>query len=62
MSVIQGLAAQSAILGATEGREELEARYLPYFDERLRLRQLVTYVPNKVAPIHRWFQYKEGFS
>ena len=60
--VIQGFAAQSAIRGATEGREELEARYLPYFDERLRLRQLVTYVPNKVAPIHRWFPYKEGFS
>jgi len=60
--VVQGFAAQSAIRGATEGREELEARYLSYFDERLRLRQFVTYVPNKVAPIHRWFHYKEGFS
>lgn len=62
MSVIQRFAVQSAIRGATQGREELEARYLPLFDERLSLRQFVTYVPNKQAPIHRWFQYKEGFS
>lgn len=26
------------------------------------MRQLVTYVPNKTVPIHRWFSYKEGFS
>lgn len=62
MSVIQRFAPQSAIQGATQAREALEARYIPFFDERLRLRQLVTYVPNKTAPIHRWFQYKEGFS
>ncbi|GAB4526764.1 MAG: site-specific DNA-methyltransferase [Anaerolineae bacterium] len=62
MSVIQREAPQSAIMGVTEGREELEAHYAPYFDERLGLRQFVTYVPNKKAPIHRWFQYKEGFS
>jgi DNA modification methylase len=62
MSVIQRFATQSAIQGATRAREALEARYLPRFDEQLRLRQLVTYVPNKAAPIHRWFQYKEGFS
>jgi len=62
MSVIQRLAPQSAVRGVTQAREALEARYTPYFDERLRLRQLVTYVPNKAAPIHRWFQYKEGFS
>jgi hypothetical protein len=62
MSVIQREAPQSAIKGITQGREELEARYTPYFDERLSLRQFVTYVPNKQAPIHRWFQYKEGFS
>jgi len=62
MSVIQQFAPQSSIQGATRGREELEARYEPYFDERLGLRQAVTYVPNKTAPIHRWFQYKEGFS
>jgi len=62
MSVIQRLAPQSAIQGSTQGREELEARYTPCFDERLQFRQLVTYVPNKTAPIHRWFQYKEGFS
>lgn len=62
MSVIQREAPQSAIKGVTRGREELEAHYAPYFDERLNLRQFVTYVPNKKAPIHRWFQYKEGFS
>ena len=62
MSMIQRKAPQSAIEGITQGREELEARYAPYFDERLSLRQFVTYVPNKKAPIHRWFQYKEGFS
>lgn len=62
MSVIQRFAVQSAVRGATQGREELEARYLPFFDERPSLRQFVTYVPNKQAPIHRWFQYKEGFS
>jgi len=61
-TVIQRFAEQSATQGATQAREALEARYLPYFEERLRLRQLVTYVPNKTAPIHRWFQYKEGFS
>ena len=26
------------------------------------LRDLVTFVPNKVEPIHNWFYYKEGFS
>jgi len=26
------------------------------------MRQLVTYVPNKTVPVHRWFSYKEGFS
>lgn len=62
MPVIQREAPQSAIKGVTQGREELEARYCSYFDERLGLRQFVTYVPNKTAPIHRWFQYKEGFS
>ena len=62
MSVIQREAPQSAIEGITRGREELEARYATYFDERLGLRQFVTYVPNKNVPIHRWFPYKEGFS
>jgi len=62
MSITQSFAAQSAIQGITRDREELEARYLPLFDERLSLRQFVTYVPNKQAPVHRWFQYKEGFS
>lgn len=62
MSVIQREAPQSAVEGVTKGREELEARYAACFEERLDLRQWVTYVPNKEAPIHRWFQYKEGFS
>ena len=56
------ISAQSAIQGITRGREELEARYLPLCDERLSLRRFVTYVPNKQASVHRWFQYKEGFS
>lgn len=59
---VQHSAIQSAVRGRTEAREALEARYAPLLNERLRLRQLVTYVPNKSAPIHRWFQYKEGFS
>ena len=62
MLVIQREAPQSAVAGITQGREELEARYASLFVERLNLRQFVTYVPNKQAPIHRWFQYKEGFS
>ncbi|HFD38757.1 MAG TPA: hypothetical protein ENJ31_02740 [Anaerolineae bacterium] len=62
MSVIQSRAPQSATAGDTRGREDLEARYAPYFEEQLHLRRLVTYVPNKKAPVHRWFPYKEGFS
>ena len=30
--------------------------------ERPELRKLVTYVPNKKAPIYNWFKFKEGFS
>ncbi len=26
------------------------------------LRDLVTFVPNKTEPIHKWFYYKEGYS
>jgi len=62
MSVRQGLASQSATGGVTKGREELEARYARCLDEHLDLRQFVTYVPNKTEPVHRWFQYKQGFS
>ncbi len=43
-------------------REMLEQKYAPLLEERLNYRQLVTYVPNKGEPIHRWFAYKEGFS
>ena len=62
MSIIQRKAPQSATAGIAAGREDLEAHYSACFDERLNLRQFVTYVPNKQAAIHRWFQYKEGFS
>lgn len=43
-------------------REQLERKYRPKFLEKLDLRRLVTYVPNKKAPIYNWFKYKEGFS
>jgi DNA modification methylase len=46
----------------TAERVKLEQRFLPLMEERLSMRQLVTYVPNKTVPIHRWFSYKEGFS
>jgi len=46
----------------TAERVKLEQRFLPLMEERLGMRQLVTYVPNKTVPIHRWFSYKEGFS
>jgi len=46
----------------TDERVKLEKRFLPLMEERLSMRQLVTYVPNKTVPIHRWFSYKEGFS
>ena len=62
MSVLQSQARQSAINGATTGREELEERYAHLLEERFALRQHVTYVPNKRIPIQRWFRYKEAFS
>ncbi len=43
-------------------RDALEQKYLNLIEERLNYRQLVTYVPNKSEPVHRWFAYKEGFS
>ena len=46
----------------TDERVKLEKKFLPLMEERLSLRQLVTYVPNKTVPVHRWFPYKEGFS
>jgi len=52
-----------AISGSqTDERVKLEKGFLPLMEERLGMRQLVTYVPNKTVPIHRWFSYKEGFS
>ena len=62
MSILQSQARQSAINGATTGREELEERYAHLLEERFALRQHVTYVPNKSIPIQRWFRYKEAFS
>ena len=62
MSILQSRAHQSAINGATTGREQLEERYAHLLEERFALRQHVTYVPNKSIPIQRWFRYKEAFS
>ncbi|MCS7143274.1 MAG: site-specific DNA-methyltransferase [Aigarchaeota archaeon] len=31
-------------------------------EERYDLWRLVTFLPNKEVPVHRWFYYKEGFS
>jgi len=62
VSILQSQARQSAINGATAGREELEERYAHLLEERFALRQHVTYVPNKSIPIQRWFRYKEAFS
>lgn len=53
---------QSQINGHTCARLQLEQRYQPLFEERLAYRQLVTYVPNKAIPIHRWFKFPQGFS
>ena len=62
VSIHQSQARQSAINGATAGREELEERYAHLLEERFALRRQVTYVPNKSIPIQRWFRYKEAFS
>ncbi|MFH0929511.1 MAG: DNA adenine methylase [Candidatus Aenigmatarchaeota archaeon] len=32
------------------------------FTEALELKELVTYIPNKIEPIHNWYYFKEGFS
>lgn len=60
--VLQHDALQSQVSGRTAGREELEQRYRPLFREDFSYRQLVTYVPNKSLPIHRWFKYPQGYS
>ncbi len=43
-------------------RERLEGAYAGRLLDRLDLRRLVTYVPNKGLPVYNWFKYKEGFS
>ena len=43
-------------------RQRLEEGYADRLLERLELRRLVTYVPNKGLPVYNWFKYKEGFS
>jgi len=53
---------QSQINGRTRARVRLETRYQPLFEERLDYRRLVTYVPNKTIPVHRWFKFPQGFS
>lgn len=32
------------------------------FSEALEFKDLVTYIPNKIEPIHNWYYFKEGFS
>jgi SAM-dependent methyltransferase len=32
------------------------------FTEAPDLKELVTYIPNKIEPIHNWYYFKEGFS
>jgi DNA modification methylase len=32
------------------------------FSEAPELKDLVTYIPNKIEPIHNWYYFKEGFS
>lgn len=32
------------------------------FSEAPELKELVTYIPNKIEPIHSWYYFKEGFS
>lgn len=43
-------------------RRALDETYAGLLAERLDLRRLVTYVPNKELPVYNWFKYKEGFS
>ena len=51
-------------------RDEYLEKYVPvklsqydrYHKERPDLRRLVTFAPNKSAPIHRWYKYTQGFS
>lgn len=43
-------------------REQLGGAYADRLFDRLDLRRLVTYVPNKGLPVYNWFKYKEGFS
>jgi site-specific DNA-methyltransferase (cytosine-N4-specific) len=62
VELVQSIAPQSAIRGQTCAREALEDKYADLVIRRLGLRQLVTWVPNKDIPVHRWFPYKQGFS
>ena len=32
------------------------------FSDSLELKDLVTFIPNKIEPIHNWYYFKEGFS
>jgi len=32
------------------------------FSEALEFKELVTFIPNKIEPIHNWYYFKEGFS
>lgn len=61
-TLVQSTAPQSAVRGQTRDREALEDKYADLIVRRLSLRPMVTWVPNKDAPVHRWFPYKQGFS
>jgi len=38
------------------------AKYNKYHRERFDLNKYVTFVPNKLIPIHRWYPFTQGFS
>ncbi|MFQ6014782.1 MAG: DNA methyltransferase [Anaerolineae bacterium] len=46
----------------SQTREALHHEYRERLVDKPAFRQLVTYVPNKMEPIHSWFAYKEAFS
>lgn len=56
------LTVNPASIDLSPHRAKLERKYKALLEERLNYRQMVTYVPNKIEPTHRWFAYKEGFS
>jgi len=41
---------------------QIDTSGIPPVEERYDLRHLTTFIPNKRAPIHNWFYFKEGFA